>query len=124
MPGTRGAEDEKVYVDWETFPSTIGTGTEDYYGYAWSRPEVFTDHPFIAQPYGAGAQKPGYVCNRRYRALDAIPFRESLIFDMELFHWADTRIDYAPVSFWYLKPGGRSLVAPDEAGAKARIRTL
>ena len=117
-----GEGDEKVYVDWETFPSTIGTGTEDYYGYAWSRPEVFTDHPFIAQPIGDGAQQTGYVCNRRYRVLDAIPFRESLVFDMELFHWADTRIDYAPVSFWYLKPGGRSLIPQDKIGAKTPVR--
>jgi hypothetical protein len=34
-----GEGDEKIYVDGEPFPSHIGTGTEDYYGYAWCRPE-------------------------------------------------------------------------------------
>jgi hypothetical protein len=33
-----GEGDEKIYVDGEEFPSFIGTGTEDYYGYAWCRP--------------------------------------------------------------------------------------
>src|SRR5690606_12537788 len=41
-----GEGDEKIFVDGEDFPSFIGTGTEDYYGYAWCRPEKFT-HPFI-----------------------------------------------------------------------------
>ena len=30
-----GEGDEKFYVDGEKFPSTFGTGTEDYFGYAW-----------------------------------------------------------------------------------------
>ena len=42
--------DEKVYVDGETFPSHFGTGTEDYYGYAWGRYEPWINHPFVAQP--------------------------------------------------------------------------
>lgn len=117
-----GEGDEKVFIDWEEFPSHIGTGSEDYYGYAWSRPEVFTGHPFIAQPVGDGAQTTGYVCNTRYRILDRIPFREALDFDLELFHWAETRIDYAPTSYWYLKPSGRTLIGPDERGAKAKLR--
>ena len=36
-----GEGDEKIYVDGERFPSHFGTGTEDYYGYAWCRPEKF-----------------------------------------------------------------------------------
>ena len=31
-----GEGDEKIYVDGEAFPSLFGTGTEDYFGYAWS----------------------------------------------------------------------------------------
>lgn len=103
-----GEGDEKIYVDGERFPSFIGTGTEDYYGYAWGRPEVFTGHPFIAQPSGDGNFTQGYTVNSRYRALDAIPFTYSLKFDMELWHWAHTRINYAPTTFWYFMPGGRA----------------
>ena len=31
-----GEGDEKFFVDDEKFPSTFGTGTEDYFGYAWA----------------------------------------------------------------------------------------
>ena len=34
--GWWGEGDEKFFVDGEKFPSTIGTGSEDYFGYAWS----------------------------------------------------------------------------------------
>ena len=41
--GWWGEGDEKIYVDGEDFPSHFGTGTEDYYGYAWCRPEEFAE---------------------------------------------------------------------------------
>ncbi|WP_081852558.1 glycoside hydrolase family 172 protein [Prevotella sp. 10(H)] len=99
-----GEGDEKVYVDNETFPSHIGTGTEDYYGYAWCRPEKFIDHPFISQPDGSGNFDPGYTVNLRFRGLDAIPFRQAIKFDMEMWHWTKAIINFAPVTFWYISP--------------------
>ncbi len=98
-----GEGDEKIYVDGETFPSSFGTGTEDYYGYAWSRPEPFS-HPFIAQPSGLGNFHPGMSVNMRYRILDAIPFNESIRVDIELWHWMKTTIDYTATAFYYLIP--------------------
>ena len=121
VDGWWGEGDEKIFIDGETFPSHIGTGTEDYYGYAWSRPENFTDHPFIAQPEGEGAVVPGYVTNTRYRALDAIPFTSSIVLDMELWPWSRARLNYAPVSFWYMFPGGKSLTPEDISGAKEPV---
>jgi len=111
-----GEGDEKIYVDGETFPSHIGTGTEDYYGYAWCRPEFF-QAPFHAQPIGEGNLRPGLTVNNRYRALDAIPFQRSLRFDMELWHWRKTRLNYAPTTFWYARPGATSNIQPDPATA-------
>ena len=102
-----GEGDEKVYVDNETFPSHFGTGTEDYYGYAWCRPEKFS-HPYLAQPDGSGNLAPGYTVNQRYRGLDGIPFTQNLTFDMEIWHWAATTINYAPVTYWYMLPGGKT----------------
>ena len=99
-----GEGDEKIYIDNETFPSHIGTGTEDYYGYAWCRPEKFINHPFIAQPDGSGNFDPGYTVNLRFRALDAIPFNEKIRFDMEMWHWSQAIINFAPVTFWYIHP--------------------
>lgn len=112
-----GEGDEKIYVDGEYFPSSIGTGTEDYYGYAWCRPEKFS-HPFIAQPSGAGNLSPGMTVNMRYRALDAIPFYSYLKADIEMWHWVKTKINYAMTSYWYAFPGTRLNRAPDEEAVK------
>lgn len=96
-----GEGDEKIYTDGEIFPSSFGTGTEDYFGYAWCRPELFS-HPLIAQPAGAGNFYPGMSVNMRYRILDAIPFNESIRTDIELWHWVKTTIDYSVTSYYYL----------------------
>ena len=98
-----GEGDEKIYVDRETFPSSIGTGTEDYFGYAWCRPEEF-EHPLIAQPSGAGNFHPGMSVNMRYRILDAIPFEESLKADIEMWHWVRTTVSFSLTSYYYLLP--------------------
>src|SRR5699024_9573564 len=36
-----GEGDEKIFVDSEYFPSIFGTGSEDYYNYSWSSPDIF-----------------------------------------------------------------------------------
>jgi hypothetical protein len=113
-----GEGDEKIFVDGESFPSHFGTGTEDYYGYAWCKPAFF-ESPFHAQPDGRGNLDVGFSVNSRYRALDAIPFTEQIKFDMELWHWADTQVNYAPATFWYARPGATCNVSPDaETAAK------
>lgn len=117
-----GEGDEKVFVDGETFPSHIGTGTEDYYGYAWCMHPPF-DHPFIAQPDGSGATSTGHVANLRYRSLDAVPFTKSLVFDMEMWHWTSTHINYAPATFWYMLPGGESNRKTDPELAAVKVVT-
>ncbi|MEO8417082.1 MAG: DUF2961 domain-containing protein, partial [Ginsengibacter sp.] len=82
------------------FPTHFGTGTEDYYGYAWCSVVDFSA-PFNAQPIGDGNRSPGLTVNSRWRSLDVIPFEKSLRFNMEIWHWASTHIDYAPTTFWY-----------------------
>lgn len=99
-----GEGDEKIYVDDESFPSFIGTGTEDYYGYAWCRPEKFSSHPFIAQPDGSGNFDPGYTVNIRLRGLDGIPFSKAFRFDMEMWHWTRAIINFSHVNYWYILP--------------------
>ena len=116
-----GEGDEKVFVDDDKFPSFFGTGSEDYYGYAWCRPEPFTGHPYISQPDGSGNFSPGYTSNMRFRALDAIPFRKKLKFDMEMWHWASTTINYAPATFYYIRPGAVSSAREDMDGIAAPL---
>ena len=115
-----GEGDEKIFVDNEEFPSCIGTGTEDYYGYAWCRPEKFT-HPFIAQPTGAGNFNPGMTVNMRFRILDAIPFEEKISSNIELWHWAPAVINYALTSYHYILPDTEINVKPDEVAVARSV---
>lgn len=99
-----GEGDEKVYVDGEAFPSTFGTGTEDYFGYAWgdSRPYM---SPFHAQTRCDGPGSKGNTSNLRLQVLDSIPFADSLKFDLELWHWEATKVQFATVAYAYAAPG-------------------
>jgi hypothetical protein len=113
-PDWWGEGDEKIWVDGESFPSHFGTGTEDYYGYAWCRPQVFS-FPFHSQPNGSGNKTVGTSTNNRYRTLDAIPFKQSIQVDMELWHPFYAPMNYAPATFWYARPGSQSKVEPNSA---------
>jgi hypothetical protein len=99
-------------VDGESFPSSFGTGTEDYYGYSFGRKEPFS-HPFLSQPEGTGNMSRGLTINTRLRSLDAIPFRVSLSSNIELWHWADTRMNYALTTFFYVRPPFMTNIIPD-----------
>jgi len=115
-----GEGDEKIFVDGESFPSSIGTGTEDYYGYAWCRPELFS-HPFIAQPSGSGNFHPGLTINMRYRDLDAIPFQSSISSNIELWHWLPAVINYALTTYWYVLTPYEINIKSDPDGVNAPI---
>ena len=110
-PGWWGEGDEKIYTDGEEFPSHFGTGTEDYYGYAWCTPEFF-ESPFHAQPRAEGPNNYGNVTNDRVRLLDGIPFTKDFRFDMEVWHWVATSIDYSVVTYWYGFPGIEPMTVP------------
>lgn len=100
-----GEGDEKFLVDGEALPSTFGTGSEDYFNYSWSRPDLF-DHPYCGQPLDSGPDTAGYVSNHRFQVLDAIPFERSLAALMEL--WAHRRtpgLSYARIAYVYARPG-------------------
>ena len=101
-----GEGDEKIYVDGELFPSHFGTGTEDYFGYAWGTAARF-DGPFHAQPRGDANKGPGHTTNTRARMLDRIPFHKSFKMNMELMHWrSGGTVDYATTTYWYARDGG------------------
>jgi hypothetical protein len=111
-----GEGDEKVYVDGETFPSTFGTGTEDYYGYGYGSTDRFR-HAYHNQPLCDEPPSHGLACVNRFHILDDIPFTTGLKFDMEVWHW-DRRIaiDYATTVYWYAAPGSTSAFAELTAG--------
>ena len=106
-----GEGDEKIYVDGEDFPSHFGTGTEDYYGYAWCCPEPF-HAPFHSQPRCDGPQNFGHTLVSRVRALDGIPFTRSFRFDMEVWHWKEVDVGYAATTYFYAVPGATANRGP------------
>ncbi len=116
-----GEGDEKIYVDGESFPSNFGTGTEDYYGYAWCSVVDFSS-PFLAQPTGDGNRSPGLTVNSRWRSLDGIPFNKSLKFDMEIWHWGKIQMDYAPTTFWYGTKDARAEVMENVEGVQIPVK--
>ncbi len=113
-----GEGDEKIYVDGEKFPSHFGTGTEDYYGYAWGSPELFS-HAYHNQTQCDGPACYGNVSVNRFHILDDIPFTESFKFDVENWHWTEpVSVTRAAVSYWYARPGGSDFfkpITPEEA---------
>jgi hypothetical protein len=100
-----GEGDEKIYVDGETFPSTFGTGTEDYFGYAWSSPTLF-QHPYHNQLRCDGPGTRGYTALDRFHIFDDVTFTKYFKFDMEVWHWRDVVADFAVTAYWYQLPGG------------------
>ena len=104
VQGWWGEGDEKIYVDGERFPSTFGTGTEDYYGYAWCDNTVFT-HAYHNQPRCDGPGNFGYTSVNRFHIIDDIPFTDQFRFDMEVWHWVECKLSLAVVSLYYAEPG-------------------
>lgn len=107
-----GEGDEKIFVDGEAFPSTFGTGSEDYFNYSWSRCDLF-EHPYCAQPIVTGPDTRGYISNSRWHILDALPFEKEIAFYLELFsHRPTPGLSYARIAYHYARPGIRDDCVP------------
>jgi hypothetical protein len=103
--GWWGEGDEKIFVDDDVRPSTFGTGSEDYYNYAWSAPDIFL-FPYCGQPRNDGPGNRGFVTNNRWHIVDCLPFRQRLAFYMELFsHARVAGMSYARIAYHYARPG-------------------
>ena len=103
-----GEGDEKFFVDGETMPSTFGTGTEDYFGYAWCNPNFF-QQAFHGQPLTQNNN--GHQGVFRWQVADAIPFQTSFEGAMEKYFNDAWPTRYAGTVFYYLAPGGSDALA-------------
>ncbi len=103
-----GEGDEKFFVDGEKFPSTFGTGSEDYIGYAWAAEPPFAlfDSPFAANgnvPLDGNGDTS--VC--RFHVCDNVPFHSSFEAFMEKYYtncWGEAqrnRCHYSATAIWY-----------------------
>jgi hypothetical protein len=96
-----GEGDEKIWIDGEDFPSTFGTGSEDYFGDAWG-------HRHHIKPFEGCTliQNPNHgnkTCVYRYHVTDSIPFAQS--FKMTIENYAED-VDYTSVAWWYQETWG------------------
>jgi len=111
--GWWGEGDEKFFVDGEKFPSTIGTGSEDYFGYAWGSPALF-QRPFHCQTMTQNNK--GHQSVLRWHVADNVPFQKSFEGTIEKYLDNQQRGTlYACVACWYLATGGKDPFAPAPA---------
>ncbi|WP_343486277.1 glycoside hydrolase family 172 protein [Allomuricauda sp. d1] len=109
-----GEGDEKFFIDGEQFPSTFGTGTEDYFGYAWCNPSVF-EQAFHSQTQDNDNM--GYQPMNRWQITDNVPFQKSFDGYLEKYFPNELPTQYSTVVYWYLDSEGEdtlAAVAPDE----------
>ncbi len=101
--GWWGEGDEKFFVDGEKFPSTFGTGSEDYFGYAWSSAQLFF-HALHNQPHNDGGSR-GHISVNRWHIADSVPFRQAFEADIEKYYPNDKPTLYAATVYWYQAQG-------------------
>jgi len=105
-----GEGDEKFFVDGEKFPSTFGTGSEDYVGYAWAAEPPFAR---FDSPYAMMNLMPidgnGDTSLARFQIADSVPFRTSFEAFIEKYKpdsWEKNgRCLYAVTPYWYQSAG-------------------
>jgi len=107
--GWWGEGDEKFFVDGETFPSTIGTGSEDYFGYAWCCPDLF-QNGYHCQTISNGNR--GHVSVSRWHIADNVPFQKSFEGAIEKYYPNSKPTLYACTAYWYQAPGGNDPYEP------------
>lgn len=108
-----GEGDEKFFVDEETFPSTFGTGSEDYIGYAWAAVPPF---PLFESLYAAqthievsehSERTEGLTMVSRFHVADDVPWHEGFEAYIEKYHGNEWGKEgkgvcrYECVAFWY-----------------------
>jgi len=104
-----GEGDEKFFVDGEKFPSTIGTGSEDYFGYAWCNPTLFQN---CYHNQTISMNNKGHVCVNRWHITDNIPFQKSFEGAIEKYYPNSRPTLYAATVYWYQAPGQRDAYEP------------
>lgn len=90
---------ERIFVDGESAPSVTGTGTEDYFNSGF----YFSNGTFSAPYWGCTVRD--YLKSRcaayRFHIPDPIPFRSSLIVDIDHGYTNQVPTDYSSVAYWY-----------------------
>jgi hypothetical protein len=90
---------ESIYVDGEASASIPGTGNEDYFNSGF----YFSKGPYSAPHWGCTVRS--YLTSRcaayRFHVTDPIPFRQSIVVDMDHGYANQVETDYSSVAYWY-----------------------
>jgi len=113
--GWWGEGDEKFFVDGEKFPSTIGTGSEDYFGYAWCDPTLF-ERPYHNQTISMNNK--GHISVNRWHVTDNIPFQKSFEAAIEKYYPNRKPTLYAAIAYWYQAAGQKDPYEPVPAAER------
>lgn len=98
--GWWGEGDDMFFIDGEEKPSLHGTGSEDYFCGAWCYGSAFS-YPFFGCPL-RGEHKLGEKWNvYRFHILDPIPFKKSILVNIEHGHANDRSDNFSSVAYWY-----------------------
>lgn len=108
--GWWGEGDEKFFVDGEKFPSTFGTGSEDYFGYAWSDSGLF-QHAYHNQTHNDGGSR-GHISVNRWHIPDEVPFQKQFEGCIEKYFPNQKPTLYAATAYWYLSADGKDPYQP------------
>lgn len=99
--GWYGEGDDMFFIDGDVWPPTLhGTGTEDYFGTAWSPANAFS-HPYYGQPVADRDDWAGFSSLYRLHVKDPVPFERSLRATLEHGHDNDRSDDWSSVAYWY-----------------------
>ena len=121
-PAWWGEGDEKIYVDGESFPSTFGTGTEDYFGYAWGDNHLYSN-PFHAQTRCDGPGSRGTPATSATSCSTACRSRNRWRSTSRSGTGRPVKIQYATVAYFYAGPGAKvEPGVPDLSGRKVYPR--
>ena len=105
-----GEGDEKFFIDGEKFPSTFGTGSEDYIGYAWAAEPPFPtfESAFACQPT-VPLNGNGHTSVNRFHICDDVPFTTAFEACIEKYKpnvWGkNNHCLYDVVAYWYQQAG-------------------
>ena len=98
-----GEGDHLIWLDDPDRPALHGTGTEDYFGFAWCSQGIF-NHPLRGQTMIGGTLSHRIAHMHRYHILDRLPFQQWGRFQFEAWGLGTGQMDWRTSIMWY---GGR-----------------
>lgn len=101
-----GEGDDMIFIDDETKPAIIGTGSEDYFLGSWDFGGLYNAQPFAHTMYGApiitsAERYGGRYCCYRWHGDNPVTFEKYLRHTMEHGHANDRADNFYSCAYWY-----------------------